>query len=158
MNYYAIISFGNDCDSFTSFVTGNLSSIVECLLDESNEAIYSEGMSLKEYEEWYHCDFDSYRKLKRIKKHFREELIQNYYFQLSDMYVSTTAIAHTPEEIENLINTFIDEKNLKYILKSKLMTDEDVNSAFFELESIYEMHRENKESENTRFFSKEELE
>ena len=73
------------------------------------------------------------------------------------MYVSTTAIAHTPEEMENLINTFIDEKNLKYILKSKLMTDEDVNSAFFELESIYEMHRENKELENTRFFSKEDI-
>lgn len=98
MRYCVTVSYGNDCDRFENTIVGELSEIAEYLIDESNESIYAEGMTLKELEEWYCCDFDDYRKLKRRKKNFPEELIRNYYFQMSDQYVSVSEFKKENEE------------------------------------------------------------
>lgn len=111
LSYCIIVSVGNDCNRFKRLYSGDLSDIAKCLLDESEEALNAcrDGMTLKQCEEWYCCDFDSYRKLKRRKKNFPEELIRNYYFQMSDMYVSVSEMARSPEEIEKMINDFNKE-------------------------------------------------
>ena len=68
-----------------------------------------DGMTLKECEGWYCCDFDSYRKLKRRKKNFPEELIRHYYFQMDDMYVSVSDMATSSEDVEKMISDFNKE-------------------------------------------------
>ena len=138
MSYCAIVCSGNDCDRFVHFYTGELSDIAKYVLEESEEILYScrDGMTLKECENWYSCDFESYRKLKRIKKHFKKEHLDCYDFQMDDMWVNVS-IAREKDELEEMINNFIDYKELNCSLKSEL-TEEQLYKAFFELESIYD--------------------
>ena len=139
MNYFVIVTSGNDCDRFRNFYVGEASDIARYLLDETEDAIngYRDGMTLKECEDWYHCDFDDYRKLKRRKKHFPEELIRNYCFEMSDMWISTSYFASQPKEVENLINDFLCNNDLEYKLKNTPLAEADVSEAFYELETIY---------------------
>ena len=140
---YCIVSSGNDCDRFVHFYSGELSVLARCVLDESEEVLNAcrDGMTLAECEDWYCCDFESYRKLKRIKKNFKKEHLESYYFQMDDMWVSAS-VACEKDELEEMIYDFISDKELDYSLKPEL-TDTQLHEAFYELESIYDKNCEN---------------
>lgn len=137
MNYFVIVSLGNDCSGFYRFYIGELSEIAGYLLDESEESFNGVGHNLKELKEEYYCEFDSYIKLKRRKVFFPEELIRSYSFVLSDMYVSTYAMTDSTEEVVNIINDFIEDKEMDYKLKNPSLSEEELCEAFYEIGEIY---------------------